>query len=138
MWLPTSCDVEPVGHGGAVLAFPVPHPLEAMAFSDAPPMDVEGYALAAPLLEPTLSLGVLSSAAAEASLRVAGRLGVVLAQPVPVCALLTRKLNWSVGPKSLLASRFRDAVQPREGTVLLVCGDEVALPHVDFVQSPKV
>ena len=65
MWPSASCDVESVGHGGAVLAFPVSHPLEAMSLTDAPSVDVEGNALAAPLLELTLSLGVRGPTAAE-------------------------------------------------------------------------
>ena len=52
--------------------------------------------MAAPLLEPTLSLGVRSSAAADASLRVAGCLDVVLAQSVSVGAFLTWKNR--IGP----------------------------------------
>ena len=62
----------------------------------------------------------------------------MLAEPVSVGAFLTWKVDWAVGPESLLASRLRAAVQPWKGTVLVVGGDEVALPHVDFMQSPEV
>ena len=104
MWPSASCDVESVGHGGAVLAFPVSHPLEAVSLADAASVDVEGDALAAPLLEPSLTLGVRGPATAEAPLCVAGGLDVMLAVPVPVGALLTWEVNWTIGSKSLLAS----------------------------------
>ena len=71
-------------------------------------------------------------------MRGTSHLDVMLALPVFVCSLLTREVDWSVRAESLLASRLRAAMQPWEGAVLLVCGDEVALPHVDLIQSPKV
>ena len=48
--LPTAGEVKTVGHGNAILALPVPFPLEAVPFVDAFPVDFEGYAVSSPLL----------------------------------------------------------------------------------------
>ena len=50
MRLSTAGEVKAVGHGNAILALPVPFPLEAVPFVDAFPVDFEGYAVSPPLL----------------------------------------------------------------------------------------
>ena len=110
VWSSAAGDVEPVGHNGAALAFPMSNPLETVSFEDAASVNVEGDAVAAPLLQPPLSLGVRSSAASEASLGVPGVLYVMLALPVPVGAFGAWEVYWAVRSKALLASRRCAAV----------------------------
>ena len=48
--LTTARKVKAVGHSNAILALPVPFPLDAVPFLDAFPMDFEGDAVSPPLL----------------------------------------------------------------------------------------
>ena len=63
VWPAAAGEVESVGHGVAILAFPVALPLETVPFLDAFPVDVQWIAVPPPLLECSLSFGVGGSAA---------------------------------------------------------------------------
>ena len=97
-------EVESVGHDVAVLAFPVPLPVETMSSFDSFPVDFQGDVLAPPLLELALAFGVGGAAASEASLGLAVVLEEVLAGPVSVGALFAGEVDWPVGSEALLAA----------------------------------
>ena len=62
----------------------------------------------------------------------------MLAVPVSICAFLAREVYRSVGPESLLTSWGCPSVEPWEGTVLLVGGNEETLPVLDLPDPPEV
>ena len=78
------------------------------------------------------------AAASEACLGFAVVLEVVLAGPVPICADSPGEVYRSVGAETLLAPRSAWPGEPGEGAVLVVSGDEEALPVVDFTQPPEI
>ena len=127
-----------MGHSDAVLALPVPFPLEAVSFLDAFPVDFEGDAVPPPLLEFALSLSMCGTAAAEAGLGFAIVLEMVLAGPMSVRADCPGEVNGSIWAETLLVPWSAWSVEPGEGPVLLVGRDKEALPVVDLLQPPKV
>ena len=114
VWSLAAGDVQPVGHDCAILALPVPYPLQTVPVGGAPLVYLQGVTGPSPLLELSLSFGSTGASALAASLR-AGKGGEeVLTLPVHVRADFAREMDRPVGAEPPCEPVFASSMESGE------------------------